>query len=250
MAGNAHAFANPISFPSARAGRPSSPSGSGFGKQQFLVQSCELRPSYVSQAARLLGPPTRFEASKLKVVFLGDDMEKQPLSTALRAYTLTHCDFTANLTLAVYNNMNNNKLREWQATLQKDDVVAEWKNIKDEVSLHVHCSVSGSNLLQQLTAEFRYHIFSKELPLVLQAVVHGDSALFAGQPELMDSKVWVYFHSKSKEYNRVECWGSLKDAQQRSFKDRSNDVHNNTYDCIVKWASPETVFHAIIAILL
>lgn len=248
MAGNAHAFANLISFSSARAGRPFSLSGSG--NHEFLVQSCEIRPSYVSQAARLLGPPTRFEASKLKVVFLGDDMEKQPLSTAPRAYTLTHCDFTANLTLAVYNHMNNNEVREWKATLQKDDVVAEWKNINNEVSLHVHCFVSGSNLLQQLAAEFRYHIFSKELPLVLQAVVHGDSALFAYQPELMDSKVWVYFHSKSKEYNRMECWGSLKDAQQRNFEDRSGGIHDNIYNSIVKWVSPKTVFHAIIAILL
>lgn len=54
----------------------------------------------------------------------------------------------------------------WQTTLHWDDVVAEWKKIKEEMSLHVHCYVSGSNILQDLAAGFRYHIFSKELPLV------------------------------------------------------------------------------------
>ena len=60
----------------------------------------------------------------------------------------------------------NLQLRRWQARLQSDDVVAEWKMIKDEKSLHVHCYVSGANIFQDLAAEFRYHIFSKELPLV------------------------------------------------------------------------------------
>lgn len=59
-----------------------------------------------NQAARLLGPPTKFEASKLKVVFTGEEMEKHTPSTIHRAYTLTHCDFTANLTLSVSNNIH------------------------------------------------------------------------------------------------------------------------------------------------
>ncbi|KAI0524572.1 hypothetical protein KFK09_003949 [Dendrobium nobile] len=143
----------------------------------------------------------------------------------------------------------NSKLRERQATLQKDDVVAEWNIKNDELSLHVHCFVSGANLFQELTAGFRYHIFSKELPLVLHAVVHGDSVLLADQPELMDSKVWVYFHSESKEYNRIECWGPLKDAIQRTIVNRSDGIHDKFYDSIMKWASSKTVFHALVAVL-
>lgn len=123
------------------------------------------------QAARVLGPPSKFEALKLKVVFMGEEMEKQIPSTIPRAYTLTHCDFTANLTLAVSNGIHSQKL-DWQTTLHRDDVVAEWKEIKEEMSLHVHCYVSGSDILQDLVAGFRYHSFSKELPVVLKAVVH------------------------------------------------------------------------------
>lgn len=84
-----------------------------------------------------------------------------------RAYTLTHCDLTANLTLAVTGPMTGEQLRSWQSTLQRDDVVAEWKEgAGGEMTLHVHCFVSGANLLQDLAAGFRYYVFSKELPLV------------------------------------------------------------------------------------
>ncbi|CAD5182877.1 unnamed protein product [Musa acuminata subsp. malaccensis] len=99
---------------------------------------------------------------------MGEEMEKQIPSTIPRAYTLTHCDFTANLTLAVSNGMHSQKCLH----VILDDVVAEWKKIKEEMSLHVHCYVSGSDILQDLVAGFRYHIFSKELLVVLKAVVH------------------------------------------------------------------------------
>lgn len=45
-------------------------------------------------------------------------------------------------------------------------MVAEWKKVNGEMCLHVHCFVSGPNLLLELAAELRYQIFSKELPLV------------------------------------------------------------------------------------
>lgn len=55
------------------------------------------------------------------------------------------------------------QLKGWY---NKDDVVAEWTEVKGNLFLDVHCYVSGPNPLQELAAEFRYHIFSKELPLV------------------------------------------------------------------------------------
>lgn len=48
-------------------------------------------------------------------------------------------------------------------------MVAEWKKVNGEMCLHVHCFVSGPNLLLDLAAEFRYHIFSKEMPLVSES---------------------------------------------------------------------------------
>lgn len=113
-----------------------------------------------------------------------------------RTYILSHCDFTANLTLSISNVinleqvhfsasnthsftekvfasnnevvfdwscLNNLQLRGWYS---KDDVVAEWKKRDGQLGLHIHCYVSGPNQLLELAAEFRYHIFSKEMPLV------------------------------------------------------------------------------------
>lgn len=54
------------------------------------------------QAVRLLGPPIRFDASKLKVVFTGDETDSYTRIVP-RTYTLSHCDFTANLTLTISN---------------------------------------------------------------------------------------------------------------------------------------------------
>ncbi|KNA05245.1 hypothetical protein SOVF_192200 [Spinacia oleracea] len=165
----------------------------------------------ISEAVRILGPQARFDASKLTVDFMGPEVDEYT-RVVPRVYILSHCDFTANLTLTISNIINVDQLQGWYS---KDDVVAEWKDIKGKMHLVVHCYVSGpNNLLRDLVAELRYHIFSKELPLVLQSVLYGDSALFRAHPELMEAVVWVYFHSSSAKYNCIECWGPLKDAAQ------------------------------------
>ncbi|XP_021660345.2 magnesium dechelatase SGRL, chloroplastic isoform X2 [Hevea brasiliensis] len=162
----------------------------------------------VSQAVRHLVPPARFEASKLKVVLMGKEMNEYS-GIIPRTYILSHCDFTANLTLTISNVINIDQLRGWYS---KDDVVVEWKKIGGKLGLHIHCYVSGPNLMLDLAAELRYYIFSKEMPLVLEAVLHGDSVMLREHPELINALVWVYFHSSSPKYNRLECWGPLKDA--------------------------------------
>ncbi|KAK6935306.1 Staygreen protein [Dillenia turbinata] len=160
--------------------------------------------------ARLFGPAI-FEASKLKVLFLGVDEKKHP-GNLPRTYTLTHSDMTSKLTLAVSQTINNSQLQGWYNKLQRDEVVAEWKKVKGKMSLHVHCHISGGHFLLDLCARLRYFIFCKELPVVLKAFVHGDENLFNHYPELQDAMVWVYFHSNMSEFNKVECWGPLKEA--------------------------------------
>ncbi|XP_072978779.1 protein STAY-GREEN, chloroplastic-like [Typha angustifolia] len=160
--------------------------------------------------ARLFGPAI-FEASKLKVLFLGVGEEKHP-GKLPRTYTLTHSDITSKLTLAISNTINHSQLQGWYHKLQRDEVVAEWKKAKGEMSLHVHCHISGGHVLLDLIAGLRYYIFRKELPVVLRAFVHGDGSLFSRYPELEEATVWVYFHSNKPEFNRVESWGPLWDA--------------------------------------
>ncbi|KAM7525671.1 hypothetical protein LguiA_015573 [Lonicera macranthoides] len=160
--------------------------------------------------ARLFGPAI-FEASKLKVLFLGVDEKKHP-GNLPRTYTLTHSDITSKLTLAVSQTINNSQFQGWYNKLQRDEVVAEWKKIKGKMSLHVHVHISGGHFLLDMCARLRYFIFSKELPVVLKAFVHGDGNLFNKYPELVEALVWVYFHSNIPEFNKVECWGPLMEA--------------------------------------
>ncbi|XP_043719716.1 magnesium dechelatase SGRL, chloroplastic [Telopea speciosissima] len=220
-----------------------------------LISSLNRRASYkynplVFQAARLLGPPARFEASKLKVVFMAEAIENYT-EIVPRTYILSHCDMTANLTLAISNSISLDQLKGWY---NKDDVVAEWRKVKDELFLHIHCHVSGPNDLLDIAAEFRYHIFTKELPLVLKAMLHGDSNLFKEHPELMETPVWVYFHSSSKKYNCVEFWGALKDAAERTEEHQlqrllssGQEVYHPSRE---KRGSPKSILQALVLFLL
>ncbi|GMH28885.1 hypothetical protein Nepgr_030728 [Nepenthes gracilis] len=176
----------------------------------FIFSARPKKKQSVFPVMRLFGPAI-FEASKLKVLFLGVDGKKHP-GKLPRTYTLTHSDITSMLTLAISQTINNSQLQGWYNKLQRDEVVAEWKKIKGKMSLHVHCHISGGHFLLDLCAKLRYFIFYKELPVVLKAFVHGDENLFNTYPELEESLVWVYFHSNLQEFNKKECWGPLKEA--------------------------------------
>ncbi|XP_021822126.1 protein STAY-GREEN LIKE, chloroplastic-like [Prunus avium] len=199
------------------------------------------------QAISLLGPAT-FDASKLKVEFIGEEFNDY-VGIIPRTYILSHCDFTANLTLTISNVINLDQLKGWYS---KDDVVAEWKRVNGEMCLHIHCYVSGPNLMLDLAAEFRYHIFSKEMPLVLKAVLHGDSLLFREHPELLDALVRVYFHSNLKKYNRIECWGPLKDAVEGRQGDHTKGItaHMDSSHPRDKQRTPKSIFQVLFAFLL
>lgn len=160
--------------------------------------------------ARLFGPAI-FQASKLKVLFLGTHEEKHP-GHLPRTYTLTHSDITSKITLAISQTINKDQLQGWYNRLQRDEVIAQWKKSQGKMSLHVHCHISGGHWLLDAIAKLRFYIFRKELPVVLEAFRHGDRALLEKHPELETALVWVYFHSNVKEFKRVECWGSLAEA--------------------------------------
>ncbi|MED6222370.1 Protein STAY-GREEN 1, chloroplastic [Stylosanthes scabra] len=208
---------------------PSNLKPSSLTEQQdsvFLPQRKALRKKKKNQAmfpvARLFGPAI-FEASKLKVLFLGVDEKKHPANLP-RTYTLTHSDITSKLTLAISQSINNSQLQGWYNKLQRDEVVAHWKKIKGKMCLHVHCHISGGHFLLDLFARLRYYIFCKELPVVLKAFVHGDGDLLRNYPELEEAEVWVYFHSNIPEYNKVEYWGPLKDASSGSHTSNRKEV--------------------------
>ncbi|XP_042047712.1 protein STAY-GREEN 1, chloroplastic-like [Salvia splendens] len=104
--------------------------------------------------ARLVGPAI-FEASKLKVVYLGvnNNQEKMEHQKLPRTYTLTHCDIISKLTLAISQTINTSQVQGWYNKLQRDEVVGVWKKIKGKMSLHVHCHISGGHFLLDFFCE-------------------------------------------------------------------------------------------------
>ncbi|MFS7913918.1 putative staygreen protein [Helianthus anomalus] len=133
-------------------------------------------------------------------------------------FSLREDDRTAEIVAYVMYDKGICTLQGWDNKLYRDEVVAEWRKVKEHMSLHVHCHISGGHFLLDLCARLRFFIFTKELPLVLKAFAHGDGNLLNNYPDLQEALVWVYFHSNIPEFNRVECWGPLKEAGGSSFR--------------------------------
>ncbi len=93
----------------------------------------------------------------------------------------------------------------------RDEVLAEWREDTNGTALHVCCHVSGGLVFG--SARWRYAIFQRELPLVLEALRFGDRKLFEAQPELDRAPIYVHFQATQPRYNRTEGWGVPADYQ-------------------------------------
>jgi hypothetical protein len=163
-----------------------------------------------------------------------------------RAYTLTHSDSTGELFLGIGSTFDRHQIAGWYTRLMRDEVLAEWvvqggeaepgdaegadaegrraagkrsrkrgERPSGETSvdaaaspdplLLVHCHVSGGLIVG--TAGWRYGIFQRHMPLVLESFRHGDRELFEELPHLDDARVTVRFHSRAARYDLTEEWG-------------------------------------------
>lgn len=129
-----------------------------------------------------------------------------------RRYTLTHSDRSGDLYLTIGKEYDRKQTRGWYTRLVRDEVLAEWRDEGDEPALHVHCHVSGGLVVG--SAGWRYSIFRRELPLVLEAFRYGDRRLFEADPELDQSPILVHFHSARKQFNQIEQWGTPSDYER------------------------------------
>jgi hypothetical protein len=146
---------------------------------------------------------SRLRPDKLHVRFAAGVTPDEPIIP--RRYTLTHSDATGDLYLTIGPDYDRQQISGWYTRLMRDEVLAEWRQEKDGPSLHVHCHVSGGLALG--LARWRYVIFRKELPLVLEAFRFGDRQLFEADPTLDGASIWVHFHAAQPRYNRIEPWG-------------------------------------------
>ena len=154
---------------------------------------------------------SRLRPEKLHVTFAGGVTPQGPASP--RRYTLTHSDATGDLFLAIGSAYDRKQISGWYTRLMRDEVLAEWREDREGLALHVYCHVSGG--LAFGPASWRYAIFQQELPLVLEAFRYGDRKLYEAYPELDQAFIRVHFRSSNRRYHRVERWGTPADYRLR-----------------------------------
>ena len=150
---------------------------------------------------------SRLNPGKLHVRTLPGADARGPLVP--RRYTLTHSDATGDLYLAIGPDYDRAAIVGWYTRLMRDEVLAEWRQSERGPALHLTCHVSGG--LAFGPAGWRYQIFQRELPLVLEALRFGDRGLYEAQPALDDAPIWVHFRATQRRYQRSERWGKSAD---------------------------------------
>jgi hypothetical protein len=136
--------------------------------------------------------------SRLHITFAGN-IERETLSLP-RCYTLTHSDRTGELFLTIARDFDREQVSDWYTRFMRDEVLGEY-------GLHLYCHVSGGLVFG--TARMRYDIFQRHLPLVLQALLEGDKALYEKSPQLRGTPVSVHFSARQKRYRQTEMWGCI-----------------------------------------
>jgi hypothetical protein len=150
---------------------------------------------------------SRLRPEKLHVAFAGGMTPQGPAFP--RRYTLTHSDATGDLFLNIGSAYDRKQISGWYTRLMRDEVLAEWREDREGLALHVYCHVSGG--LAFGPASWRYAIFQQELPLVLEAFRFGDQKLYEAYPDLDQASIRVHFRSSNRRYHRVERWGTPAD---------------------------------------
>lgn len=150
---------------------------------------------------------TRLRLEKLHVDIKKDESRHLP-----RRYTLTHSDSTGDLYLTVANEYDKEQISGWYTRIMRDEVLAEWKMLEEEVSLHVYCHVSGGLVFG--SSGMREAIFRREMSLVLEAIRNGDSKFFEKNPEFDNAPIILHFQKSGKDY-KIERFGILSDFALR-----------------------------------
>jgi hypothetical protein len=149
---------------------------------------------------------SRLRPEKLHVRFASDLADDALLP---RRYTLTHSDTTGELYLTVGRDYDRDQISGWYTRLMRDEVLAEWVEEDEGPALHLYCHVSGGLVFGG--AAWRDAIFRRELPLVLEALRHGDRRLYQAEAALDRAPVRVHFRARQRRYRRTEDWGQPGD---------------------------------------
>lgn len=156
---------------------------------------------------------SKFDPSMLNVTYFPPATPFKPVDE--RKYTLTHSDVTGELFLTIgycydYDAVNS-KFR--------DEVLAEWKPVMGQYTLLGKLYVTNGEFDENY-ALIRFHIFQKELPLALTAMVYGDQKFYQNYPWLLDSPIYIQFESSYPQYNQYMYFGTPRYYLTTALKQR------------------------------
>ncbi|MGK0468220.1 MAG: hypothetical protein ACJAX4_003540 [Clostridium sp.] len=145
---------------------------------------------------------SKFNTEMLHVNFGIGTGETKPIIP--RKYTLTHSDVTGELFLTIAAKYDYDKITD-----MRDEVLAEWIMVNSGYALMVIVMVDKEK--NPIMSAVRNNIFTKELPLALQALRYGDREFFRENPSLDKAPIYVKFNSVFPMFNRLELWGTPSD---------------------------------------
>lgn len=124
-----------------------------------------------------------------------------------RHYTYTHLDSEEEMLLNVGLTYAYDKI-----TSAREEILVRWRRVQGKLQLYAYVYVDGR--FNPKTPDERNEFFTRELPLALQAIIHGDKEFFQAHNELYDAPVYIHFDSIIENVNRIEYWGIVKDYSQ------------------------------------
>jgi len=145
---------------------------------------------------------SKLNTEMLHVIFGMGTGETKPIIP--RKYTLTHSDVTGELFLTIAEKYDYDKITD-----MRDEVLAEWIMVNSEYALMVNVMVDKEK--NPIMSAVRNSIFTKELPLALQAIRYGDREFFKENSSLDKAPIYVKFSSVYPMFNRLELWGTPSD---------------------------------------
>lgn len=183
-----------------------------------------------------------FIKDKLNVTFIRGITKDEPIIP--RCYTLTHSDKTGDIYLDIGLKFAYNKI-----TAIRDEVLAEWSKMGNKyilrIDLHVDAPLNGLDVAK------RDKIFRKELKLAIKGIIYGDKVFFYKHNILEESPIIVYFNSKEERFNKIECWGTIKDYISSDYiEDIKSELDNNLKDEFECENSSDNYEEVIITLLL
>jgi hypothetical protein len=125
-----------------------------------------------------------------------------------RRYTLTHSDRSGDMFLTIGLDYDDKQTSSFYTKLMRDEILAEWKEVKSRFEFHVYVHISGGLVFGW--ARMRDRIFRYYLPFTLNVLRYGDNELFNLFPYLDDAHIFVHFNSPRKKYDKIEKYGIFR----------------------------------------